>query len=990
MGEILNPKISVKKLTDTHQNHNYAKTSKREKPNKQKETIKTNAIGPKRSINRTTKAMLSPSHKIKKSTPRKKQSSGYSHDVLPFTRTPNQRPAKSTNFMTPNMSNRSFKTQKKKKSRSITPYRYRPDGLISKKNKIDVNVHNIPQKISTKTYRQNGGDKIITVTKRHPTKYTPGYKVTTITEGIKSGFVTMKTREESYSPEKETLSNQTSHINLFHRINSQETHDFICRSPISSCRHSDFSLNLNNNAFGGYFNNTYSGRFYDQISEDITSASFATDSFTPSNSYSHWGPTPTYREHRHHFDHNFDYHSPCWDGGRNRNPLLPMRSEEADHRYHHQRNIATADNSSLHHSNSMGRTGTAYNTNETLGTRQNENIFFNRTKSIEHLENFNTKDLLMSFNTNRASENHTSPPCASRILRKLRDQSSKTFDRTTTNTVTESAAATSKSEFSCGPTFRPDQSNKAFNETFEQSAEFSYAPTISNKNIHKAESSGTSPEALIGYPSIGEHSHQKSNTHSSFTTFRGTGASLQESNKDNAIKTQQTSLQNDDFYYSGEQGGRLIFKPSIKAFEKKKTIAVPAPVVEGTSFEKTDPTDKPSNRDKRYKKIISNKSNINNLNVSELATDKSNFEQSRKVITTTTENTTSVEAQEVHTSNYQSLASKSRSDSMSLSRSRSKDQISKKITIRGSPSPTPSGNSQSRLQATLTQNSKKRKVLPQNMSTPSKFVVMKNYNSKSSNYQSGASRSPNFEENRPRVVISSPKLKKLGRTGPLIVKKQGATPHAGTCESAIKTLVKKTSVCSQSNTVIEKEDKPSNSIIRVRQDIELSPVLCNNMATTKKGVRQVKLIQNRRQPVNRIIQGSHAHEQEKGVKSPSIGRNQSRSQSPQAHLYKSHSSCIQIEENKKTTQISAISKEENVMSPVNTEKHSGGSGDEQSKAPVKPFLENFNDILFETEKKLHNVQNSIRGLKDDMKQNYNDFIDYTKNSRKNVSRVLRF
>jgi hypothetical protein len=54
--------------------------------------------------------------------------------------------------------------------------------------------------VTTETYRENNGDKIVTVTTRHATQSQSGRVVTTITTGIRSGFVKSETIEQEIPP----------------------------------------------------------------------------------------------------------------------------------------------------------------------------------------------------------------------------------------------------------------------------------------------------------------------------------------------------------------------------------------------------------------------------------------------------------------------------------------------------------------------------------------------------------------------------------------------------------------------------------------------------------------------------------------------------------------------------------------------------------------------------------------------------------------------
>lgn len=53
-----------------------------------------------------------------------------------------------------------------------------------------------PAKVTTKTFRESNGDRIVTITQRHATATKPGRIVTTITSGIISGSVQSQTFEQ--------------------------------------------------------------------------------------------------------------------------------------------------------------------------------------------------------------------------------------------------------------------------------------------------------------------------------------------------------------------------------------------------------------------------------------------------------------------------------------------------------------------------------------------------------------------------------------------------------------------------------------------------------------------------------------------------------------------------------------------------------------------------------------------------------------------------
>jgi hypothetical protein len=76
----------------------------------------------------------------------------------------------------------------------------RPDGMIRQREDMDKTTNNTPAKVTTKTFREDNGDKIVTVTQRHATTCKPGRIVTTITTGIRSGNVRSETIEEEIQP----------------------------------------------------------------------------------------------------------------------------------------------------------------------------------------------------------------------------------------------------------------------------------------------------------------------------------------------------------------------------------------------------------------------------------------------------------------------------------------------------------------------------------------------------------------------------------------------------------------------------------------------------------------------------------------------------------------------------------------------------------------------------------------------------------------------
>jgi hypothetical protein len=76
----------------------------------------------------------------------------------------------------------------------------RPDGMIRQREDLDNNMNNTPSKVTTKTFREDNGDRIVTVTQRHATMNKPGRIVTTITTGIRSGNVKSETLEEIIHP----------------------------------------------------------------------------------------------------------------------------------------------------------------------------------------------------------------------------------------------------------------------------------------------------------------------------------------------------------------------------------------------------------------------------------------------------------------------------------------------------------------------------------------------------------------------------------------------------------------------------------------------------------------------------------------------------------------------------------------------------------------------------------------------------------------------
>lgn len=76
----------------------------------------------------------------------------------------------------------------------------RLDGMIRQREDMDNTTNNTPAKVTTKTFREDNGDRIVTVTQRHATTYKPGRIVTTITTGIRSGNVKSETIEEEIQP----------------------------------------------------------------------------------------------------------------------------------------------------------------------------------------------------------------------------------------------------------------------------------------------------------------------------------------------------------------------------------------------------------------------------------------------------------------------------------------------------------------------------------------------------------------------------------------------------------------------------------------------------------------------------------------------------------------------------------------------------------------------------------------------------------------------
>jgi hypothetical protein len=68
--------------------------------------------------------------------------------------------------------------------------------MIRQREDLDTTINNTPAKVTTKTFREDNGDRIVTITQRHATNYKPGRIVTTITTGIKTGNVNSQTIEE--------------------------------------------------------------------------------------------------------------------------------------------------------------------------------------------------------------------------------------------------------------------------------------------------------------------------------------------------------------------------------------------------------------------------------------------------------------------------------------------------------------------------------------------------------------------------------------------------------------------------------------------------------------------------------------------------------------------------------------------------------------------------------------------------------------------------